>query len=146
MNDAGDRFFLHGDVHGITLRLYRPGEERLVDARADFAAQFASEAGRLPDGPKWTLALGGTILGVAGVEPLGEGHWGAWAYLSDLRPRHWLFARAMARAVLAYVWRGFHVTCIQAEAADSDAARRLLTHVGFRSTERPNFYVMLESC
>lgn len=146
MNDAGDRFFMNGDTRGLCLRLYRAGDERLVAAREDFAAQLAAEGGRIPDGPKWTLVIGGLVLGVGGAEPLGEGHWGAWAYLSALRPRQWLFLKIVTRAVLAYLWRAFRVTCIQAEAADTDAARRLLLEIGFSPTDRRNFFVMLESC
>lgn len=137
--------FLKGDVRGLSLKLYLPGDEKRVTARADFAKAYAREGSRLPDGPKWTLGDGGTVLGVGGLEPLGEGNWGAWAYLADLTPRQWWWARMMAKAVIGYARRHFRVVCITARAADAPGAGRLLERLGFIACddEDPRSFILL---
>lgn len=132
MNDPGDRFFYRGQTKGLQLRLYRPGDERQVDARADFKAAFEREGSALPEGPKWSLCAGLTILAVGGFDDMGLGTWAGWAYAADLSPRQWLFAALCARACMDWM--------IRTEAAEiqvighTPAARRLMARIGFRSS------------
>lgn len=136
--------FLHGNVKGLALKLYRPGDERKVAARADFAADYAKAGKILPDGPKWTLLDGETVLGVGGVEPLGSGCWGAWAYLADMSVRQWGFAALMARSVLAFVRQTFWASEIHAQSAAVAGAGRLLEKLGFMAVDDDlGFYLML---
>lgn len=114
------------------LRGYRDGDEGGMVARADFAAAFVAERCVLPAGPKWTMTTpAGEILGVAGVEPLGDQTWAAWAYMTDLRPRDWLAVAAFARDILAHVRDAYRARKIQAVAAPVKGARRLLKRIGF---------------
>lgn len=129
-----ERFFERQDLRGLTLRLYRLGDEDQVTARLDFARAFEAEGRRLPDGPKWTLARGDEVLGVGGFEGQGNGRWAAWSYLSDMTPRQWWFAALMARAAVGYLRRAFHAPWIQAVAADHPGAGRLLERIGFERT------------
>lgn len=143
MNDPGDRFFERGDIHALALRPYTVGDERKIVARADFAAALAEE-GRLPQGPKWTLAEGGTVWAVGGVEPLGAGTWGAWAYAADMPPRAWVFGSWAATAVLGWLFRTLKPLAVSAEAAPTPTARRLLARIGFHNCrgDNPDLFVM----
>ena len=128
-------------ARGLAARTYVRRDERLFAARADFARDFAQE-GRLPDGPKWTLCDAAGVIGVGGIEALGDGVWGAWAYLADLRPRQWLLAAELARAVLETVRRIHAPALIQAVAGDHPGAGRVLERVGFSPTAEPTIYCM----
>lgn len=134
--------FLHGNVKGLALKLYRPGDEHRINARTDFAADFAAAGKILPDGPKWTLSDGAVVLGVGGVEPLGQGCWAAWAYLAEMTARQWGFGVMMARAVLAFVRQSFWVTEIHAEAALAEGADKVLEKIGFIACAQPRLYLM----
>lgn len=110
-----------------------------VVPRADFAEQLALERGQFPTGLRWTLHQGGVarhhILGVGGLEPLGNRRWGAWAYLSDLTPRQWGFAAMAAARVLKWAWR--RGATIQAVPAPTPQAVRLLKRIGFADVGEP---------
>ena len=125
----------------LTLRVYQDGDEAAVAARADFAEAFAAQ-GRLPDGRKWTLVSAGRVVGVAGLEPLGDGCWGAWAYLAELSPRQWVIAVYLARSVLVSMWAGLRARCIQAVPAEHPGAARVLAAMGFRAGAHPRLFVM----
>lgn len=105
MKDAGDRLFLGWGANGLSLRLYRPRDEQKFTARADFAEEFGSEGGVVPDGPKWTLTRGGQPIAVGGFErePGPGRYYGAWAYASELSPREWAFAVLCARAAMGWL-------------------------------------------
>lgn len=119
----------------MKLRGYEIGDERRFLPRPDFAADFEAAGGLLPDGPKWALIddVGG-VAGVTGfVRMTGEDCWGAWALLRPLRPREWLAAVGLGRAVLR--WADAILSNgrarIYAIPADTPAARRLLEVMGF---------------
>lgn len=117
----------------MKVRPYIFGDERFVDARADFAEAFKAEGSRLPFGPKWTLVDGVKIVGVGGLESFdGERTLYAWAYMSELSPRGWLRAVRQAEAVILNHAGGRRV---EAMPAHTPGARRLLQRIGFRDKQ-----------
>jgi hypothetical protein len=141
MTGRGDRFYLHGNVKGLCLRPYIGGDERAVVARPDFAQQLAAEGGVIPEGPKWTLACGDAVLGIGGFEPMAEGMYGAWAYLSDLSRREWLFGCWGAQAALDWLLDAERPVVVMVRAAHIHGADRVLEHIGFRRTARDVFSI-----
>lgn len=134
-------FVFIAEGSGVYARTYVAGDERLVAAREDFAHDYRAE-GSLPDGPKWSLCADSGVIGVGGIEALGQGVWGAWAYLADMPRRRWLLAAELARAVLWWVRRAHGPVQIQAVAADHPGAGRILAHIGFSPTAEPRIFVM----
>lgn len=115
------------------LRGYKDGDEGAMTPRRDFATAFEAEGRRLPAGPKWTMmTAGGDVLGIAGVEPLGDGTWAAWAFMADLRARDWLAVAAFARDILGHVRIAYRARKIQAVAAPHRGAGKLLARIGFK--------------
>lgn len=129
MTDPGDRFFLRGDVRGVQLRLYWPGDELKVQARADFAELFMAAGERLHEGPKWSLVTPRLVLAVGGFEHLDDDVWGAWAYAGALTPREWVFGARCAMACMDWLRRteGARVQVV----VHTAAARRLAMRMGF---------------
>lgn len=117
----------------LHLRRALPDDPASVTPRADFAAQLAIEGGTFPTGLAWSVLRGGvgrwTVLGVGGLEQLGDRRWGAWAYMSDMTPREWLFSARAAWFVLKWAWR--RGVTIQAVPAPTPQAVRLLRRIGF---------------
>lgn len=127
-----------------TVRVYWQGDEACVAARADFAEAFA-QAGALHEGSKWSLMRGEQVVGVAGLSPMGEGCWAAWAYLADLSPREWGQVVRVGRASLAHLMKAFRASRFQAVAAEHPGAARVLVALGFKpSGDHPRLYVMGE--
>lgn len=122
----------------MTVRSYLPGDESCFTARPDFAEARGREGGLLPEGRKWTLSEGHgprtKVLGVAGLEYLGQGRWAAWAYLSALRPRDWPFLIASARMVFD---REAFARSIVAIPAPTPEAGRVLKRIGFVEVGEP---------
>lgn len=119
----------------MRLRAYENGDLARFEARADFRGDFDACGGRLPLGRKFTLeADDGRVLGVAGLKWL-DGYlprqMGAWAYLSEMRPREWLWAAKRAREVCRWGCALLGVD-LYATPADTDEAMRLLGFIGFR--------------
>jgi hypothetical protein len=129
---------VYGAREYMWLAPYWPGEEARIAARADFAQWFAEHDRALPAGPKWTLhGDRGRILGVGGFCLVEGCRWGAWAYMADLRPREWVVAARVAVRVLQWAkvllpgqgdGRPVQICAVPAK---FDAARRLLTSMGF---------------
>ncbi|MBI1684462.1 hypothetical protein [Caulobacter hibisci] len=123
----------------LALKPYAPGDELLVEARADFAAQIGREGGVLPEGPKWTVTAGGQVVGVAGLEHLGGRRWAAWAYMAALRPRQWLAAGALTRERLGGLdWLAASISAVATpDPKHHAAAVRLLKRIGFVEVGAP---------
>jgi hypothetical protein len=117
----------------LRLKIALPHDPALVKPRADFARQFAQDGSVFPAGLTWSVLKGGAgrfaVLGVGGLEPLGTRRYGAWAYMSDLTPRQWMFAASAAWFVLKWSWR--RGATIQAVPAPTPQAVRLLKRIGF---------------
>ena len=126
------------------IRAYWGGDELCVAARPDFAKDFAAAGGVLHEGPKWTLAtVENVVRGVCGLSPLGDGVWGAWAYLADLTPREWGQAVRVGRATLGHLFQAYDARQFQAVAAEHPGAARVLEALGFApSGDQPRLYVM----
>lgn len=120
----------------MKLRPYQPHHLGAFTPRADFAADFAAEGGRLPVGKVVAVVDGprDEIVGLAGFSRLGFRQFGCWALMADLRPRQWLAAARLARRVMP--WASALLESgkvgLYATPADTDAARRLLGFIGFR--------------
>lgn len=123
-----------------TLRGYQEGDEAAMTPRPDFAAAFEAEGRRLPAGPKWTMmSAAGRVLGIGGLEPLGDQTWAAWAFMADLRPRDWLRVTTFARDILGHQRIAYRARKIQAVAAPVKGACRLLERIGFKRRAGPVF-------
>lgn len=121
---------------GMCVRLYAPADEQRFSPRGDFAQHLALEAGRLPDGPKWTLWVKGSPRAVGGFETLGVNEWGGWILAADLRPREWWLLARFTRAACAFADRlGTRVLALAAEGP----AARMLEQSGFRHTSGETF-------
>ncbi|MBO9502513.1 hypothetical protein [Brevundimonas sp. A19_0] len=118
----------YADPRGYRTAIYRPGDERRLELRADMARDFDAEDGRLPEGPKWTLWRGARPVGIGGVEPDGEG----WFLTEDLSARDWVAAVHASRACLAWL-RGRKMVrrVVALVEPGHHAARRMLAKLGF---------------
>ena len=122
--------------HGYRRRPYRPGDERGLNLRPDFAAQWVADPG-LPEGPIWSLerttstgAL--TVLGVGGLTRGDDGIWTLWGLSGDLDSRGWAAVRVFARHTLAWAERALNSWTIRALApANRPEAASLLARLGF---------------
>lgn len=126
------------------LLLKRPcaASEYRINARMDFAEALASEGGRFPEGPRWSIehwARNGAIeyLAVGGLEQLSADRWGAWAYTADLSRNQWLFAADCATTVLRWADDFLGHPTIQAVPAPTPQAVRLLKRIGFVDVGEP---------
>lgn len=122
-----------------------PDHPNPLPLRADMAAQFAAEGGRLPEGRAWSLCRDGDLLAVGGVEPMGGAHGGGWLLCGDeLTRRDWLMIRkALVEGVLG-LRRARTVRFVHALAdAGKPKAIRLLRRLGFEAAGREGDAVKL---
>lgn len=122
---------------------YNRGDELLFKPRDDFAEAFVAAGRRLPPGPKWSLVrreaadqTPDEVVGVAGLEEVGERRWAAWALLAPLQRRDWpcavFFARELIKAYAAPGPKTF-----VAVPAPTPEAVRLLKRIGFVEVGEP---------
>jgi hypothetical protein len=128
--DSDGAFYLKGDRRGMSVRLFRDGDDAQVDARADFREARGDKP--LHDGPKWTLLRGREVRAVGGFwrEP-GTLEWRGWGYAADLGPREWAFVATVAEHLVLRLKRIAPRSTVYAIPAPTPQADALLAHMGF---------------
>lgn len=105
--------------------------------RPDMREQFEAAGGDLGDGPAWAFGIGGRLLGLGGLRPVGAAGSSGWLLVGEgVTSRDWAAARRAIRTVLEWAARRAIRRVHAFPEASLAGAMRLLVKLGFEPTGR----------
>ena len=125
-----------------TVRFYQQRDERRIAAfRPETAAQFDAMAGRVHEGPKWTLQDGDAVLAVGGAAfDETSDSWDLWL-LADagMRPRHWVQVYHRTQGLIQEI-KALAAESIWVQADVCAGAKEFIERLGFQRSKVEGVY------